>query len=585
MITCQNCKVEFVIEAADSVFYEKLGVPSPTFCAKCRMIRRMMWRNERTLYRRECNLCNRNIVSIYSPQSPYVVYCNECFHGDRWDPISYGVEVDFTKPFFKQFQELQFKVPRLYSFVFNNTNSEYVNGAAFNKNCYLVFVSDYNEDCSYSYGLMRSKNTFDCFNCSECELCYECINCTKCYQASFSEDCSDCQNIAFSKNLANCQDCVGCVNLRNKKYHIFNEPYSKEEYLEKLKELKLNTREGIQAAQEKLAEISPRYISKYIHGLQNKDVSGDYISNSKASQECYDADSLEDCKHINHGDHAKNCQDAYVIVENSQYSYEVVSAIALNNVKAGYCVWNGFDISYSDTCENCNNLFGCVGLRKKQYCILNKQYSKEEYEALLPKIIQHLKDVPYSGLQGKIYGFGEFFPAELCPFAYNETVAQDIFPLSKSEAEGKGYRWLESEARDYKVTLESASIPKTIAETDESILKEVIACKHGGSCNDGCASAFRIAPSELQFYQRTHLPLPLLCPNCRHHRRLKQKNPPILWSRNCQCKGQTSENAMYQNNSSHFHENDTCPNVFETSYSPKRKDILYCEQCYQAEIA
>jgi hypothetical protein len=29
-------------------------------------------------------------------------------------------------------------------------------------------------------------------------------------------------------------NCVGCVNLRNKQYHIFNKPYSKEEYAKKL---------------------------------------------------------------------------------------------------------------------------------------------------------------------------------------------------------------------------------------------------------------------------------------------------------------------------------------------------------------
>jgi hypothetical protein len=30
----------------------------------------------------------------------------------------------------------------------------------------------------------------------------------------------------------------------------------------------------------------------------------------------------------------------------------------------------------------------------KEYCILNKQYTKEEYEILVPKIIEHMKTFP-----------------------------------------------------------------------------------------------------------------------------------------------------------------------------------------------
>ena len=87
---CQNCKKDFVIEPDDFAFYEKIKVPAPTWCPECRFIRRVVWRNERTLYRRTCDLCRKNIISIYSPKSPYAVYCNECYHGDKWDTLSFG---------------------------------------------------------------------------------------------------------------------------------------------------------------------------------------------------------------------------------------------------------------------------------------------------------------------------------------------------------------------------------------------------------------------------------------------------------------------------------------------------------------
>ena len=54
---CQNCKKNFVIEQEDFNFYDRIKVPPPTFCPECRFQRRMAWRNDRTLYKRNCDLC------------------------------------------------------------------------------------------------------------------------------------------------------------------------------------------------------------------------------------------------------------------------------------------------------------------------------------------------------------------------------------------------------------------------------------------------------------------------------------------------------------------------------------------------
>jgi hypothetical protein len=49
---------------------------------------------------------------------------------------------------------------------------------------------------------------------------------------------------------------------------------------------------------------------------------------------------------------------------------------------------------------------------------------------------------------------------------------------------------------------------------------------------------------------------------------------------------EVEESHTYQNTSTHpHHENNHCPNEFETSYAPERKEIVYCEQCYNAEVA
>ncbi|MEK7583460.1 MAG: hypothetical protein AAB483_03630 [Patescibacteria group bacterium] len=562
---CLNCKQYFVIAPDDASFYEKMSVPLPTLCPSCRFQRRYAWRNERNLYRQACGLCKRSMITIYSPDKPFVVYCNECYHGDGWDPLSFGKDVDFSRPFLEQFKELQLEVPRLYAFVFQNSNSEYTNGAAYNKDCYLTFVSDHNQDSAYSYGTNHSIGVIDCYGCNECELCYESLDCNKCYQVLFSQDCSDSQNLMFCKNCANCQDCIGSVNLRNKKYHILNMPYTKEDYLEKVKSLHLDTHQGLEAFKKEAATLASRFMKKYYHGFQNRDVTGDYVSNSKNSSYIFDSTAVEDSSYINHGHKVTHCSDGYVVVDQSQYSYEIVSAIAVNNVKFGYCVWHDSDSEYCDTCENCTNIFGCVGLRKQSYCILNKQYSPEEYMALVPRIIEHMK------IGGE---YGEFFPINLSPFAYNETVAQEYFPLNKEKALEKGIPWKAIENRNYAITMKSDGIPNSSRDIPETIEKEIIGCEHAGNCAEGCTTAFIIIPQELQYYRRMNLPLPRLCPNCRHGLRLKMRNPRKLWNRSCSC-------MMH----GHSHGDNGCSEEFATSYAPDRPEHMYCEKCYQAEIS
>src|SRR3990167_8840834 len=103
---CQNCKKDFVIENEDFNFYEKIKVPPPTFCPECRMIRRFLWRNERALYKRPCNVPKHTeeIISMYSPDVPSVVFDQKYWWTDGWDPLEYEQEYDFNIPFLSQFK-------------------------------------------------------------------------------------------------------------------------------------------------------------------------------------------------------------------------------------------------------------------------------------------------------------------------------------------------------------------------------------------------------------------------------------------------------------------------------------------------
>ena len=106
------------------------------------------------------------------------------------------------------------------------------------------------------------------------------------------------------------------------------------------------------------------------------------------------------------------------------------------------------------------------------------------------------------------YKYGEFFPPEISPFAYNETIANKFFPLTKDEALKNNYHWRDHELPNYSITKEPKDLPDHIKDVADEILKEVIACAD-------CGRGFRIARMELDFLRRMNLPLPRECPFCR----------------------------------------------------------------------
>jgi len=582
MRRCQNCGGDFPLGAEDAGFYERIHIPQTTFCPRCRLQRRLAVRNERNLYRRNCGLCGKSMISMYSSEKPLAVYCHDCWWGDGWDPFQYGREYDFSKPFFIQYRELLEKVPRPSLIISTSVNSDYCNYVAGIKNCYLCFGSIAAEDCMYG-APYESKNCVDTYLARESEFCYECLDCEKLSRCLYCQDCSNSLNLAVCFDCKNCQDCIGCVGLRNKKHHIFNKEYSRESYEAERAKIFSHGRAAFQGVFQSFDKLKNQFPHRFATTLQCNDVTGDHIVQSKNAKDCFDVKRCEDSRYCIRMIDGKNTHDTNYC-EFMELSYEHIGFWKDASVRfCNTCGESSF-IQYSDFCVGAKDLFGCIGLRKKEYCILNKQYTKEEYEELIRKITAHMSENPYTDKMGRVYKYGEFFPIELSPLAYNETLAQEFFPLTREEIEKNGFRWRKVETKDYKPTVNSYSIPNLISEVGDDILEEVIECAHQGRCADQCTTAFKILPEELGFYRQMNVPLPQLCPNCRHFERLRKRPPFVLHKRACDCGGSSSKSGVYMNSGKHFHGDRPCPNEFETSYGPERKEIVYCEQCYNSEV-
>ena len=337
----------------------------------------------------------------------------------------------------------------------------------------------------------------------------------------FSIDCSNCRNVWYSRDCHDCQDCYGCANLRSKQYCIFNEPYTKEQYREKIKTV-------TPAAAHAFWKTQPY---RYAHALQNTKSVGDYLYNSKNARYCYQVlggENLAYCQNMSRG--IKDSMDYTSWGNNAELIYEsIVCGENARNLRFCFNCWPGCnDLEYCVNCASSRDCFGCAGLKKKQYCLLNRQYSKEEYENLKRTVIMHMQD---NGT------YGEFFPKELSPLAYNESAAADYFPKTKEQAIAEGYLWRDAEEQKFEIT------PNTPA------------------C-ETCHRAYRILDREKEFYARFSLPTPRLCHRCRFDERIKFRNPMRWWKRKC----------------------DQCGTDIETTFDPARPEVVFCETCYQGLV-
>ena len=159
-------------------------------------------------------------------------------------------------------------------------------------------------------------------------------------------------------------------------------------------------------------------------------------------------------------------------------------------------------IFYSYHMESCSFCLGCIGLKNKSYCILNKQYTKEERYAKVDEVF---------GVMETDGTLGEFFPTSMNPYYFNDTAAYLMdSSFTKEEVVAKGYL-----RRDEPIKVDIPEWAQTISTQelgdfeklddwvrtiDESICKKVIL--------DHEWNAYRIIPMELEFLRKHGLPLP-----------------------------------------------------------------------------
>jgi hypothetical protein len=440
-----------------------------------------------------------------------VIYDEKVWNSDKWNAKDYWQEFDFNRSFFEQFDELLHKVPLSAKIALDCENSDYCSACWYMKNCYLCFNAWPCENSYYSVDIVNTNNSMDCYCIVDSENCYECVVAFNCYDVQYSYDVKNCRNSKFLLNCNWCKDCYWCFNLENKQYYIFNEEYSKEEYFKKLENYWLLP---LWKQKEKFENFYEwKYIKNHLPNIGSENVfNSENITNSKNIFHSKNLKDTEDFRYSQQFQYGGN--KLWMDVSSYWWNMEKVyySLAVWENISNSQFIIASFaNISNLIYCIFCsrwtNNCFGCIGLENSSYCVLNKQYTKKEYEKLVPKIIEHMQ---------KTWEWWEFFPAKLSPHWYNDVIAQNINPLNKEEAIKQGFNWSDYESLLPKVEkiINAKLLPDDITKIPDDILNRAIKCEITGR-------PFLIIKQELEFYRKHNLPIPKRHPDQRQLDRLK----------------------------------------------------------------
>ena len=549
---CEVSGAEFPITKNDLKFYEKVSpifgwkkyqIPTPRLCPEERQRRRLLFRNERKLYRRKCDATGENIISMYSPDSDCKVYNTKTRWSDVWNPNEYSLSSMNWMRIDQILEKLSLEVPKIA--VINDSSSEnsrYVNQTTYLKWCYLVFDADHCESCLYSSAVKHSADLVDCLSVYFSRNCYDCVNCTNVTSCVGCLECNQSENLINCVWCTSCTNCYECSNLVNASYCIRNKQVTKEEYDKFIESLSVKANK----------ESWSNYPKRCYYHTNSTDSYWTNLYESKNVIFSYNIWNWNDLKYCSLLNDANDCYDYDVWWDHCELLYEC-ETVWDRSGHSGFLrtcwwwcsrLWYCIDTIWSTDC------FGCIGMRNAQYCIFNRQVTKEQYEQIVPQIIEQMQ---------KEWTRWEFFDPSISPFGYNETVAQEYFPLTREEAI---QRWYKRQDKNFDPTIppevESISggqIPSDIRQVDESILKKIFVCEESWR-------PYRIVKQELAFYKKNNLPLPRRHPDIRHNQRMQKRPWRTLYLRNC---GKTWEEML---------------SVYPTTY----KGIVYNEKAYQQEV-
>jgi hypothetical protein len=377
---CSITGEKWMMDEDEIAWFKKFNVPPSRYSPQTRLKLAMgyfivfdMWYNKHAD-------TGAPIISTTHPASGIrVLPDKEWFERDF---SSDAMDLDFTTPFLDQLYALTRCVPVAASFNYKVPENS------------IAFISLGDHD-SFFVLACRSKRSFYCGNAIDIEdsaelvsvenarESYGVVHSQRIYNCRFLLECYDCISSSFLFDCRNCEFIFGGTNLRNKKYVWFNEQLSKEEWEKRFAEVDLASRQQVDQYHQKfLMLLREQGIWPENFNINAVDSTGEYVYESTNIKDGYYV--TRGCRDLEQvayafGIPSESCYCTSAPIGSSDCYYGIGQKESSHTRFAMSILERNINTEYCNMCHDCENCFGCVGLRRKKFCILNKQYTEEEY--------------------------------------------------------------------------------------------------------------------------------------------------------------------------------------------------------------
>ena len=382
-------------------------------------------------------------VSRYNEKIKRVSCIDNNNYNSNYESINAGssFDFDFSDNFFANFNKTysSYKFPFTYVFPWLWVeNCEFSDVTHASKNVYLsFFTTTWSENVLYSYSTKQSsKNVLNSISIGKnSENIYLSSFCLQSYNIFYSYNIHNSSNIWFSSNLIWCSECLLCNWLENMSYCINNKQYEKKEYLELKKSI---------------ITIKEKFNENFEYVRKNTPIN--FLSLNSSGYCLYNSEDINNslfCWNLKNGNNS-------ILIFSEEWVFNSYDSILwwswntnnivwqiwswlCENIYLSIQCWTCNSTYYSLFLENCSFCLWCIWLKNKSYCILNKQYTKEEWYELADKIFSQMES------EGTLW---EFFPWEINPFYFNDTMAYLIDDsFTKEEVEKQWNMWRDEEIK------------------------------------------------------------------------------------------------------------------------------------------
>lgn len=496
MPICPITGLSFETSEQERKLYALFDLPVSDMHPFLRFVMRFAHGNNWSLYWTTDMRSGKKILSCYDPKEFPKIVEHAYWMSNEFDAREYGRDIDFSRPFFEQYFEMVREVPRPNVTILNCENVEYANHVFWSKSCYLCFICFYCENVLCSFRARKCRESMYAFNCRESELCFSCANCVSCFDVQYAELCSNCSDSRFLSNCIDCSDCYQCVNLKHKQYCIGNIQYSKDEYESRMKEIDLSSYQQFQSEHTRWMAFLETQPIQAERNINCEDSTGTFLTNCRSCFHCSNLSNAEHCVNA-YGNNVVDTCDASA--EGSERGIMTVGFLSSQRVVFTMIAEHCYDIFYSQHMFQSHDCFGCFGLKNNAYCILNKQYSPEEYGVLKERVVTLMKET------GE---WGTYFPLNYSPFAYEDTNAAAVLTSSLDDYQTVARRLgLRSDPHvgmsEVQEAVSADTLPDRTDDFSDDRLATVWTCSQTGR-------PYKITKQELGLYRRFQVPLPRL---------------------------------------------------------------------------